>query len=50
MDAENERREAEKKANLVSPQEFRILTMRVDTMESSIGNIVGRVINCFQTE
>jgi len=37
------RREAERRANLVAPQEFRILTMRVDTMEASIGNIVGRI-------
>ena len=36
--------EAERKANLVGHQEFKILTSRVDTMDQSIGNIVGRVI------
>ncbi len=35
--------EAERKANLVSHEEFKILTSRVDTMDNSIGNIVGRV-------
>jgi len=35
--------EADRKANLVSHEEFKILTSRVDTMDSSIGNIVGRV-------
>lgn len=35
--------EAERKANLVSHDEFKILTSRVDTMDSSIGNIVGRI-------
>ena len=40
---EKEAEERERKANLVSHQEFKILTGRVDTMESSIGNIVNRV-------
>lgn len=35
--------EAERKANLVGHEEFRILTSRVDTMDTSIGTIVGRV-------
>ena len=35
--------EAERKANLVAHDEFKILTSRVDTMDSSIGNIVGRI-------
>jgi polycystin 2 len=37
------REEADRKANNVSHPEFKILTMRVDTMESSIGNIVNRI-------
>lgn len=35
--------EAERKANLVGHEEFRILTSRVDTMDTSIGTIVGRI-------
>lgn len=35
--------EAERKANLVGHEEFKILTHRVDTMDQSIGNIVGRI-------
>lgn len=41
---EREEEEMVRKANLVSHNEFHILTQRVDTMESSIGNIVNRVI------
>ncbi len=35
--------ESAKKANIVSNQEFNILTKRVETMEQSIGNIVEKV-------
>lgn len=35
--------EAERKANLVGHKEFKILTNRVDTMDTSIGNIVGKI-------
>ncbi|CAF0813690.1 unnamed protein product [Brachionus calyciflorus] len=35
--------ELSRKANLVSHNEFNILTCRVDTMEASIGNIVNRI-------
>lgn len=35
--------ERAKKANSVSMQEFRILNVRVDTMETSIGNIVNKI-------
>ena len=43
--SEEEKRldEEARKANMVSDNEFKILTQRVDTMESSIGNIVTRV-------
>ena len=39
--------EEARKANMVSDNEFKILTQRVDTMESSIGNIVTRVSRFF---
>lgn len=35
----------EQKENIIPHSEFKILTERVDTMESSIGNIVNRVNN-----
>ena len=40
---EIEAEERAKKANIVSNQEFNILTKRVETMEQSIGNIVEKV-------
>ena len=39
----NFKNRAEKNANLIQPEEFKILTRRVDSMETSIGQIVGRV-------
>jgi hypothetical protein len=48
--SEEEKRldEEARKANMVSDNEFKILTQRVDTMESSIGNIVTRVSKYFK--
>lgn len=40
---EKEEEEKARKANLVSPGEFRLITQRVDVMESSIGTIVNRI-------
>jgi polycystin 2 len=42
---QEEAEEAEKNANLIQPEEFKILTRRVDSMETSIGQIVGRIDN-----
>ena len=40
---EKDEEERAKKANLVSHNEFKLITQRVDTMESSIGTIVNRI-------
>jgi hypothetical protein len=40
---EIEAEERARKSNIVSNQEFNILTKRVETMEQSIGNIVEKV-------
>jgi hypothetical protein len=45
MDEINQEEARQREANVVSLDEFKVITQRVDTMETSIGTIVNRV--CF---